>query len=65
MTTPTANSAIIAFDQRLASVLYIGSPVRRCSPSAIRTNVGNAIPKHTSGMCAANDSACICRASFR
>src|SRR5215207_1330688 len=27
--------------------------------------LGKAIPKHTSGMCTANDSACICRASSR
>ena len=32
MTTPTANSAIITFDQRLASVRYSGSPVRRYEP---------------------------------
>ena len=29
VTTPTANSAIITFDQRLASVRYSSSPVRR------------------------------------
>src|SRR5687767_11295547 len=27
--------------------------------------LGKAMPKHTSGMCTANDSACICRASSR
>jgi hypothetical protein len=30
-----------------------------------RTNAGKAIPKQTSGMCTANESACICRASNR
>ncbi len=29
------------------------------------TNAGNAMPKHASGMCTANESACICRASNR
>jgi hypothetical protein len=29
------------------------------------TSAGNAIPKHTSGMCTASDSACICRAWSR
>jgi hypothetical protein len=29
VTTPTAKSVIITFAQRLASVLYSGSPVRR------------------------------------
>ena len=33
VTTPTANRASIAFDQRLASWRYSGSPVRRCSHS--------------------------------
>jgi len=30
-----------------------------------RTRAGNATPKQTSGICTANDSACICRASSR
>ena len=65
VTTPTANSAIIAFDQRRASASSSGSPRRRPSHSIPRTSAGNATPKHTSGMCTANDSACICRASTR
>ena len=65
VTTPTANSASMTFDQRRASTRYSGSPVRRCSHSTNSTIAGNAIPKQTSGMCAAKDSACICRASSR
>jgi hypothetical protein len=65
VTTPTANSASMIRDHRRASVRYSSSPVRRYRHSANRTITGNAIPKHTSGMCTASDSACICRASYR
>ena len=59
VTTPAANSAIITLDQRRAMVRYSGSPVRRCSHSVSTTTDGSAIAKHTSGMCTANDIACI------
>ena len=62
VTTPIANSAIITFDQRLASTRYSSSPVRRYSHSVEQHHAGNAIPKQTSGMWTANDSACIWRA---
>ena len=65
MTTPTAKRASITFDQRFASALYTGSPVRSHRPSTNRNIAGNAIPKQTSGMWTANESACICRASNR
>jgi hypothetical protein len=65
VTTPTANSASMMRDQRRASVRYSWSPVRRYRHSANRTSTGNAMPKHTSGICTASDSACICRASNR
>src|SRR4051812_8699062 len=65
VTTPTANSAIIAFDQRLASASSSESPRRRPSHSMNSTSAGNAIPKQTSGMWTANESACIWRASSR
>lgn len=59
VTTPTANRAIITFDQRLASVRYSGSPVRTCSHSVNTTSDGKAMAKQTNGMCTANDIACI------
>jgi hypothetical protein len=65
VTTPTANSASMIRDHRRASVRYSWSPVRRYRHSANSTSTGNAMPKHTSGMCTASDSACICRASNR
>ena len=65
MITPMANSATMIRDQRRAIVRYVSSPVRRYSHSMNRTITGNAMPKHTSGMCTANDSACIWRASSR
>ena len=65
VTTPMANRAIITFDQRRASASTSASPRRRPSHSIPSTSVGNATPKQTSGMCTANDSACICRASSR
>ncbi len=65
MTTPIANRISITFDQRLASALYTGLPVRRCSPSMNSTITGNEIPKQTSGMWTPSESACICRASSR
>src|SRR6266511_1609231 len=65
VTTPTANNASMTFDQRLAIVRKTGSPVRSHSASMKRTNAGKAIPKQTSGMWTANESACICRASNR
>src|SRR6266568_9506722 len=55
VTTPAANSAIITLDQRRAMVRYSGSPVRTYRHSVNTTNEGNAIAKHTSGMCTAND----------
>src|SRR3954447_20870524 len=64
VTTPTANRISATFDQRLASALYVASPVRRYSPSTNRNIAGNAIPKQTIGMCTVSDSACIWRASF-
>ena len=63
--TPTANSATSTLLHRFASVRYSSSPVRRYRHSTNSTITGNAIPKHTSGMCTANDSACIWRASSR
>ena len=51
--------------QRRAIARYTGSPVRWPIHSMTSTITGNAIPKHTSGMCTANDSACIWRASSR
>jgi hypothetical protein len=65
VTTPTANSASMIRDHRRARVRYSSSPVRRYRHSANSTITGNAIPKQTSGMCTASDSACICRASNR
>ena len=65
VTTPTANSAIMIFDQRLASVRKSGSPEVKYRHSAKSTIAGKAIPKQTSGMCTASESACICRASSR
>jgi hypothetical protein len=62
VTTPTANSATNTRVQRWASVRYNLSPVRRYSHSTNRMIARKAIPKHTSGICTANDSACICRA---
>ncbi len=63
--TPIANSATITRVQRRASVRYSSSPERWYSHSTNRTMAGKAIPKQTSGMCTANDNACICRASSR
>ena len=63
--TPTANSATMIRDQRRARVRYSESPVRSHSPSTKSTSTGNAIANATSGMCTANDSACICRACSR
>ena len=65
MITPIANSANTIRLQRRATVRYSGSPVRIPSHSMNSTIAGNAIPKQTSGMCTANDRACICRASSR
>src|SRR3954454_12860983 len=62
VTTPTAKIVIATFDQRLASALYVRSPVRRYRPSTNRIIAGNAIPKQTMGMCTASDSACMRRA---
>src|SRR5919108_515930 len=42
VTTPTANSASMTFDQRLAIVRWIGSPVRSHTPSSIKTEAANA-----------------------
>ena len=47
--TPTANSAIMIFDQRLASVRKSGSPEVKYRHSAKSTIAGRAIPKQTSG----------------
>ncbi len=63
--TPTANSATMMRVHRRARVRYTSSPERAYSHSANRTMAGNAIPKQTSGMCTANDRACICRACSR
>jgi hypothetical protein len=65
VTTPQANNATMTFVQRIASTRYTSSPVRIHSHSARSTIAGNAIPKHTSGMWTANESACIWRASSR
>jgi hypothetical protein len=65
VTTPIANRISITFDQRLASALYAGSPVRSQSPSQKSTIAGNAMPKQTSGMWTPSESACIWRASSR
>jgi len=65
VTTPTAKSESITFDQRMASVQKSGSPVRRKRHSANRTIVGNPIAKQTRGMCTTNERACIWRASRR
>src|ERR671931_345339 len=65
VTTPPAKSASMIFDQRLASTPYSGSPVRCPSHSTKTTIAGKEMPKQTSGMCAANESACICRAWCR
>jgi hypothetical protein len=65
VTTPIANRMSITFDQRFASALYAGLPVRWCSHSTKSTMAGKEIPKQTSGMCTPNESACICRASVR
>ena len=65
VTTPTAKSASMTRDHRRASTRYRSSPVRRYRYSANSTSTGNAMPKQTSGMCTASDSACICRASNR
>ena len=50
VTTPTANSTSMTFDQRWARSRYVRSPVRSHSPSTNSTIAGNAMPKHTSGM---------------
>jgi hypothetical protein len=63
--TPTAKSATMIRVQRRASVRYSVSPVRSQRASAKSTSTGNEMPNATSGMCAANDSACICRAWSR
>ena len=63
--TPTANSATITRDQRRASVQYNPSPVRSPNHSTNSTSAGNEIANATSGMCTANDIACICRACSR
>ena len=63
--TPTANSASTMRLQRRATVRYTGSPVRIPIHSANSTITGNAIPKHTSGMWTAKESACIWRAWSR
>ena len=60
--TPTANSATMIRLQRRAIARYSGSPVRWPNHSMTSTMSGKAIPKHTRGMCTANDSACIWRA---
>ena len=65
MITPTANNAAMIRVQRRASTRYNGSPVRTCSHSTNTIISGNAIPKQTSGMCTANDSAYIWRACKR
>ena len=65
VTTPTANSASMIRDHRRAMTRYRSSPERRYRYSAYKTSTGNAMPKQTSGMCTASDSACICRASNR
>jgi hypothetical protein len=65
VTTPTANRASMMRDHRRARVRHTGSPVRMERYSANRTRTGKAMPKHTSGICTASDSACICRASNR
>jgi len=59
---PIANRAIITRLHRRAIVRYSGSPVRWPHHSMSSTITGKAMPKHTSGMWAVNDSACICRA---
>ncbi len=63
--TPTAKSATMIRVQRRASVRYSGSPVRSQRASAKSTITGNEMPNATSGMCTANESACICRAWSR
>src|SRR5215211_724819 len=63
VTTPTAKIVSATLDQRLASALYVTSPVRRYRPCTNRNIAGKAIPKQTIGMCTASDSACIRRAS--
>ncbi len=60
--TPTANSATMIRVQRRASVRYNASPERNQRASANSTITGNEMPNATSGMCTANESACICRA---
>src|SRR5579862_7353929 len=65
VTTPAAKSAAITFVQRRAIRRYTSSPVRMCIHSAKSTSAGKAMPKQTSGMWTANDSACICRACSR
>ncbi len=63
--TPTANSATITRVHRRANVRYSRSPVRCPSHSTNSTIAGKEIANATSGMCTANDSACICRAWSR
>ena len=65
VTTPTANSATSTRLHRRASVRCTSLPVRSAVHSVNRTSTGKAIPKQTSGMCTANESACICRAWSR
>ena len=60
-----ANRAIITRLHRRAIVRHSGSPVRCPHHSMSRTITGKAMPKHTSGMWAVKDSACICRAWSR
>jgi hypothetical protein len=62
---PIANRAIITRLHRRAIVRHSGSPVRCPHHSMSSTITGKAMPKHTSGMWAVNDSACICRAWSR
>ena len=62
---PIANRAIITRLHRRAIVRHNGSPVRCPHHSMSSTITGKAMPKHTSGIWAVNDNACICRAWSR
>ncbi len=65
VTTPAANSIAITFDQRLRQRQVDVVPRAQVEPLDEQDSAGNAIPKQTIGMCTANDSACIWRASNR
>ena len=54
-TAPTANRIANAFDQRRASARYSGSPVRRCSPSAISIITGRPTPNTAKSRWKASD----------